>query len=112
MNNWKIDNVEELSEEEQKEYLEKLEKQFADKKASRKKGWEIAFAAGAIGILSGAFLIGLGGEALDIVGTATILTSTLAEGGIAFGAMANISDIEMEAQKQINEVKSRINKAR
>ena len=37
MNNWEINNVEELSEEEQKEYLEKLEKQFTDKKVSRKK---------------------------------------------------------------------------
>ena len=112
MNNWKIDNVEELSENEQKEYLEKLTKQFSDKKASRKKVWEAVFAAGAISILSGAVLIGLGGETLDIIGTATILTSALAEGGIAIGAMANISDIEMEAKKQIEEVKAKMNKVR
>lgn len=112
MNDWKIEEVETLNEEEQNEYIEKLQEKFAKQKANRKKVWEVLFAAGALGILTGATLIGVGGEALNTPGAITIIASTLAEFGITFGALSNISDIENEAKRQIAEVKNKISKTR
>ena len=112
MKDWKIDKIEELSEEEQKDYLEKLKKKYNDRVAKRKKIWEAIFAAGAIGILSGCFMIGLGGEALDTAGAITILSSTVAEFGITFGSAADVAGILMEAEDQIKEVEKKISKKR
>lgn len=107
---WEIDNIEELSEQEQQEYVEKLKEKCATKKENRKKLWEKIFAGAFLGILGGALMIGLGGDAYNAIGSATIIGSALAEVGITFGAMANVSDIEMEANRQIEEVEKRIQK--
>ena len=96
----------------QQEYLEKLKEHYQNKKGKAKKVWEVLFAAGALAIFGGAMLIGVGGEAFNTPGAATIISAAIAEMGIAFGSMVNVSDIEMEAQRQIEETERKISKTR
>ena len=112
MKKWEIQDVETMTPEQQEEYLEKLKEHYKNKKGSAKKIWEAVFAAGALAIFGGAALIGIGGEAFNTPGIATIISAAIAEVGIAFGANMHVSDIEMEAQKQINETKNKISKKR
>lgn len=112
MKKWEIKDVETMTPEQQQEYLEKLKEHYQNKKGKAKKVWEVLFAAGALAIFGGAMLIGVGGEAFNTPGAATIISAAIAEMGIAFGSMANVSDIEMEAQRQIEETERKISKTR
>ena len=98
MKKWEIKDVETMTPEQQQEYLEKLKEHYQNKKGKAKKVWEVLFAAGALAIFGGAMLIGIGGEAFNTPGAATIISAAIAEMGIATGSMWNVSDIEMEAE--------------
>ena len=112
MKKWEIKDVEQMTPEQQEEYLEKLKEHYKNKKGTAKKVWEGIFAAGALAIMGGAMLIGIGGEAFNTPGVATIISATLAEFGIAFGANMHVADIEMEAEHQIKETERKISKQR
>ena len=109
---WEIVKVEDLSPEEQQAYIEKLKEKHHNKIEKRTGTWRKIFIGAFLGILGGAFTIGLGGDAYNGIGSATIIGSAIAELGIMFGALWNVSDLEMAAKAEIESVEKRINKKR
>ena len=109
---WEIANVEELSPEEQQAYIDRLKLKYDEKIIKREGLWRKIFIGAFMGILGGAVMIGLGGDAYNGIGSATIIGSAIAELGIMFGALWNVSDLEMAAKAEIESVEKRINKKR
>lgn len=107
---WEIDNIEELSEQEQQEYVEKLKEKYAKQLQGRKNLWNGLAYVGLAGMLAGAFLAGVTGPAYDGIAAATILGSAFGELVVTFGGTASVYDFEDRAKKEIAAVETRIQK--
>ena len=112
MNNWEIKEVENMSEDEQREYLAKLaytyEKQIKQLKAERGEknlellkfwSWRSVLIAGAIGIFAGSSMMALGNPAVHQAGIGVGAASVV---GIVGSIMASldIDDIDISEVKK------------
>lgn len=132
MSPWEIEKVEEMTEDEQKEYYKKLIKKYKDliKDARQDKrfanfesicvvGWRVALAAAAIGVLGGPTMAAIGGkELLGTIGGILMISSIPALAAALFGQMVaedlDLSDVKdnfvaaQESREDIREFRKEI----